>query len=106
MRTFPALRILALLALAFLLASTAPAQGNKKSYTFHGKVTEVNERTNKLTIDGENVPGWMAAMVMAYDVDNPAVIKTLKTGDRIEATVYDGDYKLYNVKVVPPQQKK
>ena len=103
MTTIRAVRILALLAMAFLLAVAASAQ--KKSYTFHGKVTAVDQKTNKLTIDGEAVPGWMAAMTMAYDVDKPEVIKTLKAGDSIEATVYDGDYKLYNVKVVPPQKK-
>jgi Cu/Ag efflux protein CusF len=92
-----------LLALVCLLASAAFAQ--KKQYTFHGKVTAVDASTNKLTIDGEKVEGWMDAMTMAYGVDNPAVIKTLKVGDRIEATVYDGDYTLHNVKVVPSQKK-
>jgi Cu/Ag efflux protein CusF len=98
-------KTIALLALACLLFSIALAQGNKKSYTFHGKVTSVDAKTNKLTVDGEKVQGWMDAMVMAYSVDNPDVIKTIKTGDQIEATVYDGDYVLHNVKVVPPQKK-
>ncbi|HXP86143.1 MAG TPA: copper-binding protein [Bryobacteraceae bacterium] len=95
----------ALLALACLLSSIALAQGNKKSFTFHGKVTSVDEKTNKLNVDGEKVEGWMDAMVMAYSIDNPAVIKSIKAGDRIEATVYEGDYTLHNVKVVPPQKK-
>jgi len=92
-----------LLALVCLLASAAFAQ--KKQYTFHGKVAAVDTRTNKLTIDGEKVEGWMDAMTMAYSVDNPAIIKTLKVGDQIEATVYDGDYTLHNLKVVASQKK-
>jgi Cu/Ag efflux protein CusF len=95
----------ALLALAVLFSFAALGQGNKKSFVFHGKVTSVDARNNKLTVDGEKVEGWMDAMVMAYGVDNPAVIKTLKTGDQIEATVYEGDYTLHNVKVVAPQKK-
>ena len=97
--------LIALLALACLFSSIALAQGNKKSFTFHGKVTSVDAKTNKLTVDGEKVEGWMNAMVMGYGVDDPAVIKTIKVGDRIEATVYEGDYSLHNVKVVPPGKK-
>jgi Cu/Ag efflux protein CusF len=72
---------------------------------FHGKVQSVDLKTAKMNIDGEAVPGWMDAMAMAYGVDNPAVLKTIKVGDRIEATVYDGDYTLHNVKVIPPDKK-
>jgi len=103
MKTIHILRTATLITLICLLASAAWAQ--KKSYTFHGKVTSVDQRTNKLTVDGQKVEGWMDAMTMAYSVDNPDVIKTIKTGDQIEATVYDGDYTLHNVKVVPPQKK-
>jgi Cu/Ag efflux protein CusF len=94
-----------MLALACLLSSMALAQGNKKSFTFHGKVTSVDTKTNKLNVDGEKVEGWIDAMAMGYSVDNPDVIKTIKVGDRIEATVYEGDYTLHSVKVVPPQKK-
>jgi hypothetical protein len=44
---------------------------------------------------------------MSYEVDDPAVLKTIKAGDLITATVYDGDYKLYQVKLAaPPAAKK
>jgi Cu/Ag efflux protein CusF len=79
------LKTVASLMLACLLATIAVAQGNKKSYVFHGKVTAVNAQTNKLNVDGEKVEGWMDAMTMSYSVDNPEVIKTIKVGDRIEA---------------------
>ena len=51
-------------------------------------------------INGENVDGWMAAMTMIYPVDNADVFKTAKVGDTIEATVYQDDYTLYNVRLV------
>jgi hypothetical protein len=39
-------------------------------------------------------------------VDNAEVLKTVKKGDTIEATVYEGDVKLYKVHVVKPDPKK
>jgi protein SCO1/2 len=105
MKTIPMTRLAAvILALTCLFSALVLAQ-QKKSYVFHGTVQSVDEKTAKMTVNGEAVPGWMEAMSMGYAVDNPAVLKTVKVGDRIEATVYDGDYILHNVKVVPPQKK-
>jgi Cu/Ag efflux protein CusF len=105
MKTIPMIRfVTVILALACLFSAVMLAQ-QKKSYVFHGTVQSVDQKTAKMTVDGEAVPGWMGAMSMGYAVDNPAVLKIVKVGDRIEATVYDGDYVLHNVKVVPPQKK-
>jgi len=92
-------RLVAVLGLALLIASaclgqTAPA---KKSYTFHGKVEAVN--TDGLTVNGEKVDGWMDAMTMKYKVDDPKVLKKVKVGDEITATVYEGDLSLHKVQV-------
>jgi len=58
-----------------------------------------------LMVANEKIEGWMDAMSMMYAVDKPEVLKTIKAGDQIRATVYDGDYTLHDVQVVPPQQK-
>ncbi len=88
------------------LAALLHAQGKKKSFTFHGKVQSMDAASKSMTVDGAKVEGWMDAMTMKYEVDNADVLKTAKVGDTIEATVYDGDYKLYKVHVVKPDQKK
>jgi protein SCO1/2 len=75
-----------------------------KSHEFRGKVTEVNADTKSLTVDNEKVPGWMDAMTMSYSVDKESVLKEVKAGDHITATVYDGDYTLHNVHVVKPRK--
>jgi Cu/Ag efflux protein CusF len=92
--------------LAMLLApglTTLSAQeGGKKEHTFLGKVEKVDAKTKMLTVNGENVQGWMGAMTMSYAVDKEDVLSKVKAGDQITAKVYDGDFKtLHDVQVVP-----
>src|SRR5260370_41984040 len=77
------------------------AKGN--SHTLYGKVMEVG--ATSLTVDHEKVEGYMDAMTMAYKVDKPESLKGLKKGDMIMATVYDGDYTLYEIKLMPNDDK-
>jgi len=98
------LTVALLLAASFLAAQPKSA---KKSYVFKGTVTEVDAGARNLMVANEKIEGWMDAMTMKYEVDNPDILKQLKKGDHIEATVYDGDYKLYKVKLAaPPAGKK
>lgn len=75
------------------------AKAKAKSYTFHGKVTGITDKG--LTVNGEKVEGWMEAMTMTYPVDKQDVLKMVKVGDQIMATVYDGDTTLHNVMTMP-----
>ena len=87
-----------LIAAVVCLGQAAPA---KKAYTFRGKVQAVNAGANSVTVNGEKVEGWMDAMTMGYKVDDPAVLKNIKVGDQITATVYEGDMTLHKLQVVP-----
>ncbi len=73
---------------------------DKKPRELHGKVTEVNVSTKSLTVEHDAVPGWMEAMTMSYPVDKESILKDIKVGDQIMATVYIGDLTLHNVRVV------
>ena len=87
---------------ALLLSTAVRAQDGKKEHAFKGVVQKVDEKAKSLTVDGENVPGWMMAMTMVYSPDKEEIFKTVKAGDQITATVKDGDTKtLYDVKIVP-----
>ena len=91
------------IALALGLASVS-AQAQKKEYQFKGKIEKVDTRGKTVSVNGENVEGWMAAMTMNYKVDKADVFEKLKVGDQITAKVYSGDFNtLYDVKVVPPK---
>src|ERR1700756_110637 len=91
----------ATLALAGVLAVNTNAQDKTKGkgMTFHGKVEAVTAKG--LTVNGEKVEGWMDAMTMTYKVDKPDVLKMVKVGDQIMATVYEGDTTLHNVMTMP-----
>ena len=93
--------------LALCLSAASAQQGNKKEHAFRGKVEKVDPKAKTLTVNGENVEGWMAAMTMTYGVDKEDVLTKVKAGDQITAKVYDGDFKtLHDVQVAPPKAKK
>jgi Cu/Ag efflux protein CusF len=79
--------------------SSKPA---KKAHVFRGKIEKIDPATKSLTVNGEDVEGWMSAMTMVYQVDKPEVLTQLAVGDQITATVYDGDFgMLHDVKRNP-----
>jgi Cu/Ag efflux protein CusF len=88
-------------AIASLFAANTYAQdaAKGKAMTLHGKVEAVTDKG--LTVNGEKVEGWMEAMTMSYPVDKSDVLKKVKVGDAIMATVYKGDMTLHNVQVMP-----
>ena len=91
----------AIFAIASLFAANSYAQdaAKGKPMTFHGKVEAVTDKG--LTVNGEKVEGWMDAMTMSYPVDKPEVLKKVKVGDTIMATVYKGEITLHDVQVMP-----
>ena len=79
-----------------------------KRYELKGTVVSVDVGQSELTVDMQAIPGYMDAMTMPYKVADVAVLKTLKKGDRIRATivVQNVDERLENISVVSAQQSK
>jgi protein SCO1 len=56
-----------------------------KTFTIRGRV--VSTDAAHVTLDGEDVPGFMEAMTMDYKLADPSVVSELHPGDRITAKV-------------------
>jgi Cu/Ag efflux protein CusF len=75
-------------------SQTAPAAPQPKTtpegakvYPLKGKIVAVKPDQNALSIDGEDVPGFMSAMTMDYSVKSKDSIAGLKAGDAITADI-------------------
>lgn len=66
----------------------SPSQpSDEKRYHLVGKIVQVQSDTNTLVIDGQDIPGFMAAMTMPYPVHAHADLAGLNAGDEITADV-------------------
>ena len=93
--------LLAIALLAGLAQAYAQQPGQKKEFAFRGKIEQVDAASMRLTVTNEPIEGWMRSMTMAFKVSNEDVIPRLNPGDQISAKVYEGDFTLYDVAVVP-----
>jgi protein SCO1 len=58
-----------------------------KRYPFTGRVVSIDASSQSAVVDGDNVPGFMDAMTMAYKIKPPAALTQLAPGDSISAEV-------------------
>ncbi len=66
-------------------SSGSDANSAYTTYKLRGKIVGVNSATGELTVANENIPGFMDAMTMPYNVKDPAVLSDLHPGDTITA---------------------
>ena len=71
------------------------AQEQTKRYHLVGKVVSIDQQQATLNVDGQEIPGFMAAMTMPYPVRDTKSLSSLNPGDEITADVVvtnDGAY--------------
>lgn len=76
---------------------------NSKVYHLHGKVISIDQANSSLMIDGDNVPGFMAAMTMPYPVHSKDELTKVGAGDEITADIIvpdDASAYIQNIVVV------
>jgi Cu/Ag efflux protein CusF len=82
-------------------SQTNPPATQPKVYKLKGVVKAVDEKSRRVTVAHDDIPGFMAAMTMPYKVGKAEDLKKLNTGDKIQADVVVGDgfVDLENIKV-------
>jgi protein SCO1/2 len=66
----------------------APGTGEARRFALRGIVREVDAARSRVTVEHEAIAGYMDSMTMPFPVrDDPQVLRLLRPGDRIEATL-------------------
>src|SRR5208282_5452465 len=71
------------------------AQEQAKRYHLAGKVVSIDQQQATVNVEGQEIPGFMAAMTMPYPVRDAKALSFLSPGDEITADVVvagDGYY--------------
>jgi protein SCO1/2 len=97
-----------------LLAACGPSHGAQpsevksentsvKRYQLTGRVVSVDKATQSVNVDGDEIPGLMAAMTMPYPVKDAAALDKLSPGDQIKAEIVLGNEGAYleNISLAP-----
>lgn len=68
-------------------ATPTQSTSNSKRYHLAGKVVSVDKRAHMLNVDGQDIPGFMPAMTMPYNVKPESELNKLSPGDSISADI-------------------
>jgi Cu/Ag efflux protein CusF len=58
-----------------------------KHYPFKGKIVSVDAMSKSASIDGADIPGFMSAMTMSYEIHPDSDLQKLHAGDSIQADI-------------------
>lgn len=85
-------------------------QTQPQRYDLKGKVVAIDKAGKAVTVDAEDIPGFMSAMTMGYPVKDGQLLENLSLGDQITAKVVaagGGEYWLEDIvvakKLTPPK---
>jgi Cu/Ag efflux protein CusF len=83
-----------------LWATSAPAQqAGRSEFTLRGRVIELFPASESIRVEHQAVEGLMGPMTMTFRVVPAGSLKGVQAGDRIVATLYDGEWTLRNLRV-------
>jgi len=82
-------------------ATTQAEDTGVKRYRLTGRVVSIDKASQLISVDGDAIPGFMAAMTMPYQVKDTGILNQAAPGDQIKADIVmgsDGAY-LENVEL-------
>jgi protein SCO1/2 len=69
----------------------APAASEPQRHNLRGKVVSIDKPAKSVTVDHEEIPGFMGAMAMPYAVKEEALLDSVSPGDPVTAEVVVDD---------------
>ena len=66
-----------------------------KRYILTGRVVSIDKPIQSMNVDGDAIPGFMAAMAMPYQVKDASVLDKLSPGDQIKGEIVVGNEGAY-----------
>ena len=90
------------LMVAFLVSHAAVWAEETRDFTVRGVVREARPAKSQLVVKHEEIPGYMDAMTMPFQVRDPKILETVKPGDAItfQLHVTDKDHWIDGLKIV------
>jgi protein SCO1/2 len=76
---------------SFFLTNCSSKPANEHRYELKGKVVAVDRAKGEVTVDHEDVKGYMPAMTMAFPLRDAEALKVLEAGDQLQATLVVAD---------------
>lgn len=80
------------LALILTIAAACRQPEPAKEYPLTGQIVGINRDTRQLTVKHEDIKGLMPAMIMSFDVADPAEIDRRSVGELVTATLVVQDF--------------
>src|ERR1043166_2642661 len=88
--------------LCFFMLITNQCGGSARRYPLEGKIIAVDQGRHQLVVSHSDIPGYMPAMVMPFQIKDTNALSGLSKGDEIAATlvVNGGESWLENLRVI------
>jgi protein SCO1/2 len=75
-----------------------------KRYKLTGRVVSIDKAAHSINIDGDEIPGFMAAMTMPYQVKDVGELEKLSPGEQIKAEIVMGDDGAFLENILPAEK--
>jgi Cu/Ag efflux protein CusF len=75
-----------------------------KRYKLTGRVVSIDKPARSINVDGDEIPGFMAAMTMPYQVRDAGTLDKLSPGDQIKAEIVMGNDGAYLENIVAAEK--
>ena len=86
---------------------TQPTEQKTERHDLNGKVVSIDKAGKKVTVDHQEIPGFMGAMTMPYPVKDEHLLDNLSPGDQVNAQIVADSKSMWleNIEVVQKAAK-